>query len=249
MSISRAQFLKSLGASVVGLGMASGLTGVAGLAVDVSRRLDSGAGSLASNLSASVFSQGNPFGRQIALTFEDGPTPVVTREILAELKKRHLTATFFVLGQRVLAEPDLVRQIKDEGHEIGSHGFSHSNFSLLPAATIAHELERTQEVVAQTTGSVPAWLRAPGVIPTLEHESLARNQNLNLAGWSVDSQDLAQTDGKSIARSILNETRNGSIILCRDLSQPTAGCMDEVLDGLEARGFELVTVSKLFAQA
>ena len=238
-----------MGASALGLGLAPGLTQVAEFAVNACRKIDGSAHSVASNLSASVFSQGNQFSRKIALTFEDGPTPVVTREILAELKMRNLTATFFVLGQRVLAEPDLTKQIKDEGHEIGSHGFSHSNFSMLPTATIAQELERTQEVVAQTTGIVPAWLRAPGVIPTLEHQTLAQNQNLNLAGWSVDSQDLAQADEKSIARTILNETRNGSIILCHDLSQPTARCIGEALDGLKARGFEFVTVSKLFAQA
>ncbi|MET9294898.1 polysaccharide deacetylase family protein [Streptomyces sp. NPDC003077] len=155
--------------------------------------------------------------KALALTIDDGPDPVWTPQVLSLLSRYGVPATFFLIGSRAEAHPDVVRRIVAGGHLLGNHTWSHPDLGELPAARVREEMERTGEVIARTTGEQPPELfRAPG--GNFTHEALAVCDELGLwpVSWSVDPQDWARPGTDRIVERVLAQTRSGSIILNHD---------------------------------
>jgi peptidoglycan/xylan/chitin deacetylase (PgdA/CDA1 family) len=257
MSLSRGDFLKQLGKSIPGMVFNSGAVGAAHKLL----------GKMAAASGENVMSplpvpqrprfesdrfghiNGGPVqGNRIALTFDDGPNAGVTDRILDELKQRKLHATFFMIGQRVAAEPDLARRVLAEGHEIGNHTYTHPKFSEISDEEAAAEIDKMQYLVHEVLNNYdPAWFRPPYGIFRQNHFSLLERHGLRSVLGNVNTADWSQPGEDKIIGKILAETKAGSIIICHDLFAQTANCIGPVLDGLAERGFQPVTLSALLA--
>ena len=185
-------------------------------------------------------------GPYIAITFDDGPHDVQTPRLLKLLKARGIKATFFCVGQCVAQLPELARQIVEEGHEIANHSWSHPLLTKMSEAGVKDQIDRTHNVIKQTTGVTPTLLRPPYGGFTVRQRAWANAVwNYKTILWDVDSLDWKHRSPAKTESIILSETKKGSIILCHDIHKTTVDAMAATLDALLAKGFKFVTVSEL----
>ncbi len=184
-------------------------------------------------------------GRQVALTFDDGPNPDVTDRILDELKQRGLRASFFMIGQNVVARPELARRVKAEGHEIANHSFTHPKLSTMPDSQVDEEIQKTQDTFGEILGHQAIWFRPPYGAFRKNQAWIPQGKGLGIVYWDVDTSDWAQPGEDKIVEAILGRSKPGSIVLCHDAHRQTADCLGRVLDGLLERDFKLSTLSEL----
>ena len=246
MSVTRAQFLKSLGASAGNAALGVGLTAAAKvLGATVAARPAAPAASKAPVETSGLpfLESGPPEGNRIALTFDDGPTPGVTEPILDQLKERGLAASFFMIGQRAAAAPELARRVFAEGHAVGNHSYTHPKLGEMPDAQVESELARTQDTLAEILNHRPAAFRPPYGSFRKNQTHLARKLGLRVVLWSVDTRDWAQPGEDKITDAILTQTKAGSIIVCHEHQGQTVNCIGRVLDQLLERGFQFVPVT------
>ena len=258
MSITRGEFLKSLRKSIPGMvlngAVVTAAQKVLGKMAAVSGATDlpapspsgtAGNETTASDAKIEFIKSGPTNGNRIALTFDDGPTPGVTDRILDELKQRKLHATFFMIGQRIAAEPDLARRVLAEGHEIANHTFTHPNLNTLPEPQIEAEIQKTQDIMGEILHHRAAWFRPPFGALRQNQAGLLAKRGLGIVLWNVDPSDWSQPGTDKIIGTILTETQPGSIIVCHDLHGQTAESVGPICDGLLERGFAPVTLSGL----
>src|ERR1700760_3577027 len=184
----------------------------------------------------------------IAMTFDDGPSAENTPRLLEMLKQRNIKATFFLIGQNVVSNPDLVRRILAEGHEIGNHSWTHPQLSKLSDDRVTAEITKTQDAIKDASGFTPTLLRPPyGAITARQREWIENRFGLNIILWSVDPFDWKKPGASVITQRILSQARPGSIILSHDIHKQTVDAMPATLDALIAKGYKFATVSQLIA--
>ena len=184
----------------------------------------------------------DPKGKMVALTYDDGPSNIITSRILDTLEKHDAKATFFVLGSRIENNSEPLKRAVSLGCEIGNHTYGHVNLPSLDKKEIEKEISTTNSLVKKYTGTVPKLARAPGG-STSEYSRKA--VNMPFVYWSIDTRDWETMDKKSIVAHVKNETRDGSIILMHDIYQATAEATEVIVPWLEKEGYQLVTVSEL----
>jgi peptidoglycan-N-acetylglucosamine deacetylase len=184
----------------------------------------------------------------IAMTFDDGPSAENTPRLLEMLKQRNIKATFFLIGQNVASNPDLVRRILADGHEIGNHSWTHPQLSKLSDDRVTMEITKTQDAIKDASGFTPSLLRPPyGAITPRQREWVEDRFGLNVILWSVDPFDWKRPGASVITQRILSQVRPGAIILSHDIHKQTVDAMPATLDGLIAKGYKFATVSQLIA--
>jgi peptidoglycan/xylan/chitin deacetylase (PgdA/CDA1 family) len=184
----------------------------------------------------------------IAMTFDDGPSAENTPRLLEMLKQRNIKATFFLIGQNVVSNPDLVRRILADGHEIGNHSWTHPQLSKLSDDRVTAEITQTQDAIKDASGFTPVLLRPPyGAITPRQREWIENRFGLNIILWSVDPFDWKRPGASVITQRILSQTRPGAIILSHDIHKQTVDAMPATLDALIAKGYKFATVSQLIA--
>lgn len=184
----------------------------------------------------------------IAMTFDDGPSAETTPRLLEMLKQRNIKATFFLIGQNAAANPDLVRRILAEGHEIGNHSWTHPQLSKLSDDKVTAEITKTQDAIKDASAFTPTLLRPPyGAITSRQRQWIADQFGLTIILWSVDPFDWKRPGASVIAQRILSQVRPGAIVLSHDIHKQTVDAMPATLDGLVAKGYKFVTVSQLIA--
>ncbi|MBO7747990.1 polysaccharide deacetylase family protein [Paenibacillus sp. MWE-103] len=190
--------------------------------------------------------------KELALTFDDGPEPRTTNQILDLLKQYHAKATFFVIGYRVEKYPDIVKREIAEGHEVANHTFNHVFFTKgVASETIQREIARTDRSLKQLTGKKPFLFRPPGGYYNDKSIDIARKLGYTtvLWSWHQDTEDWRSPGVRHIANKVLKNARNGDIVLLHDYvsgaSIHTVKALQVILPELERRGFKLVTVSEL----
>lgn len=180
--------------------------------------------------------------KMIALTFDDGPSPATTPQVLATLKKHQAKATFFVLGQKVAGNEAILQQMLTEGHEIANHSWSHPNLTKLTADQIKQEVQGTQTAIEKATGQTPKLLRPPyGAV----NQAVMAAAQMPAIYWSVDTLDWKSHNPQAILSKVQAGTHKGSIILMHDIHQTTADSLDAVLTYLSSKGYTFVTASEL----
>ncbi|HEX6593517.1 MAG TPA: polysaccharide deacetylase family protein [Bacillota bacterium] len=187
----------------------------------------------------------DPDGKYIALTFDDGPHPQVTPDILNTLKAYDAKATFFMLGNQVEYYPKIVEQVAKNGHEIGSHSNSHPDLTKLNINSIQLEINKTNQKIVQTIGRSPEIFRPPYGAYNEDVIQSAEKHEYSMILWSVDSQDWKCRDTTSIHDNVMNNINPGAIVLMHDIHSTTAEALPHVLDSLIEEGYEFITVSEL----
>ena len=190
--------------------------------------------------------------RVVALTFDDGPHPVYTPQILALLRRNAAHATFFVLGQEALRYPELLRAEWQQGNEIGLHGMRHLVLYGRSADEVEAEVREAEETVAAVTGRRPVLYRLPqGRGDRTAREVLGRHGYL-IIQWSVDPRDYLRPAPQTMVETVLRQAKPGTIIIFHDGGGPRARTVEAVariLPALRAEGYTVTTVSDLLRRA
>lgn len=187
---------------------------------------------------------------KVALTFDDGPS-ANTADVLAILDRYGVKATFFVLGQNIKQDEDIIRRAAANGHVIANHTWTHEAMPEMSKGQLADELQGTSDEIARLAGLRPNLQRPPYGDFTAQTNRASRKLGMLTIGWNVDSDDWRTTDPQTIANNVLNTPGlgNGAIILLHDGGgdrTPTVEALPRILDGLRARGLEPVTLPELF---
>lgn len=184
--------------------------------------------------------------KQIALTFDDGPTPTVTNRILDTLEKYQAKATFFVVGRQVEHDNDLLARAVEIGCEIGNHTWDHKNMTKYKKKALKQSIQKTEDIVKQYTGFDVSLVR-----PTYGklNKQVKKNVARPMIYWNVDTLDWKTRDVKKIFSSIKNEkVKDGDIILMHDLYPATADALEKIVPYLQKEGYEFLTVSELMSK-
>lgn len=184
--------------------------------------------------------------RLVALTFDDGPESRTTPEILAVLREKKARGTFFVLGKNAETRLEILRQTAADGHEIGSHAYSHIFLNTMAVEAYSLELDKSIGIIRQVTHA-PTVFRPPGGGYNDQIVLAAGLRGMTTVLWSIDSGDWRGLSAERIANGVLWRIRPGSIVLFHDGQYPiaTAKALHSVIDKLRAADYELVTVSEL----
>lgn len=179
----------------------------------------------------------------VALTFDDGPSGRFTRRLLEGLELRNVKATFLLCGYRMELYPELTLHIHNSGHEIGLHGYSHNFLESACKATTDWEIRKSMALIPE--GCAVTFFRTPGGLYNDCVKSVARDWELSLLDWSVDPKDWASDDADAIARQVIQQSKDGDIVLLHDLSDSSVDAAFQIIDTLSKKGFRFVTVSQL----
>ena len=152
----------------------------------------------------------------IALTIDDGPSPVYTPQILALLDKYRITASFSMIGESVTYYPAIAREVADAGHMIVNHTWDHANLRWLGAAATQAEISRASDAIHAAVGRRPEMFRAPYGVWSPAALEYCAVEDLTPLGWSVDPRDWSRPGVREIVAIIMANTRTGSIILEHD---------------------------------
>jgi peptidoglycan-N-acetylglucosamine deacetylase len=196
---------------------------------------------------------GSPQVKQVALTFDDGPSPRYTPEILHLLRQNGVHATFFVLGDHVELYPRVVKSEIRDGEEIGNHSFDHPRFTKSDQLTRERELERTT-VDLELLGCHPVLFRPPYSAYDHRLVTYLTHTHREMVLWGIDSGDWQGLPAAAIIHNVLDRVHPGAIIIFHDNNEygradrtPTVEALKVIVPALRTRGYRMVTVSELVA--
>ncbi len=184
----------------------------------------------------------DPNKMSIAITFDDGPHPYQTPEIVRILDENKATGTFFMLGNRMDLHRDIVKLVYDHGNEIGLHGITHRSFRYMTDIEVQDELSISNNILFEVTNTRTNLVRPPYGALTVNNVT---NLPYSYILWSKDSTDWKNKDTNYLVNHILNNVENGDIILFHDLYPTSVEALNILLPELYNRGFQVVSVSKL----
>ena len=184
-------------------------------------------------------SQAHP---EVALTFDDGPSPKYTPLLLDGLKERNVRATFFLLGKNVKENQKLVQRMQTEGHLLGNHTYNHVQLNKIPETTARQEILKTNNEISEATGNYPDYMRPP-------YGAWKKNMELCVemlpVFWDIDTLDWKSQNVDAILKAAGEEPEDGSIILMHDEYQTSVEAALLLIDRLKEKGYEFVTVDEL----
>ena len=183
-----------------------------------------------------------PEKKKIALTFDDGPHPVYTEQVLEVLETEGASATFFILGQHVEGHEDLGKEIGARGHLIGNHTFHHVQITSLPPDQAYDEIQQTSDLIRELTGKGTEYVRPPF---GTWNEGLEDRLDLIPVMWTIDTLDWTTENVDEIVRRVTEHAEENDIILMHDGYESTVAALERFIPLLEADGFEFVTVDQV----
>jgi peptidoglycan/xylan/chitin deacetylase (PgdA/CDA1 family) len=184
--------------------------------------------------------------KAIALTFDDGPWPRTTEQILDILKKNNIKATFFWVGRYLQAYPELGKKVAEAGHAIGNHTWNHQ-YHRYNDSGAAREIDRTTALIEEVTGVKTFMFRPPGGILTNGLASYAQKKDYGVIMWSADSLDW-RTSTQSLMDNVIRQANSGGIVLMHDGGgnrARTVQALPDIIARLRKEGYKFVTVPEL----
>jgi peptidoglycan/xylan/chitin deacetylase (PgdA/CDA1 family) len=196
-----------------------------------------------------------PGGKRAALTFDDGPNPETTPQVLRILAEHGAHATFFVLGHKLERHPQLARQIHDGGHELAVHGFEHARlFSLRSPRYVASQIERTARAISAACGARVRYFRPP--VGFASHRTFrgAERAGIEVVAWTTRALDgIASAKPEQVASRVIAELADGAIVMLHDAAErddfvpASLAALPQILAAGRERGLRFVPVRELFA--
>lgn len=180
--------------------------------------------------------------KKVAITFDDGPHPIYTRELLAELKKRNVQATFFVLGSKAEIYPDIIEEMIASGNLVGNHTYSHVQLTAVNKSSFREELVKTNDILKNITGEDVTFVRPPF---GAWNKKLEKELNMFPVLWSVDPRDWTISDKDLIVQRVIKEVEENDIILLHDNYESSIQAAIEIIDILTEKGYYFVTVDEI----
>lgn len=180
--------------------------------------------------------------KQVALTFDDGPHPYYTEQLLDGLKERGVQVTFFVTGEHASLHPDIIKRMYEEGHVIGNHTYSHMQLRQDNRDAFKKELQQTNKVLKELTGEDVVYVRPPYGAWDKE---LEKELNMIPVLWSVDPLDWCTENSQTVARRVKEKVKDNSIILLHDYFDTSVTAALQIVDELLEEGYEFVTVEEM----
>lgn len=211
-----------------------------------------------------MFYHGARHIKQVALTFDDGPHPDYTPELLRILREANVKATFFVVGKAVSNYPKLTRQIAQEGHELANHSYMHYRYDAMGISDMVAELRAVNDLIRRASGQTPVFFRPPGGrYNKLVLDAVAK-EGMVMGLWDVNAGDYykplpankikpyrfskraIQRDHRVMVRDVVSRTRGGSVILFHNTDGETLKAIPNVIAQLREQGYEFVPMVSLF---
>ena len=181
-------------------------------------------------------------GKCVALTFDDGPHEECTAQLLDGLKERGVRVTFFLMGQNIEGNEELVKRMHDEGHLIGNHSHTHVQLTAEDTQKACEEIDMTNRKIFEITGEYPTYIRPPYGSWSEELECMVP---MTVVLWDIDPLDWKYQSSKRVTKHILKYVEDNSIILLHDVYGSSVDAALEVIDTLTAQGYTFVTVDEL----
>jgi peptidoglycan-N-acetylglucosamine deacetylase len=188
----------------------------------------------------------NETDKRIAITFDDGPHLTLTPKLLDSLKGKNAYVTFYVMGVKAAKRAWVMRRAIAEGHEIASHVWDHPILTKISREEVYNQMLRTTAVIKAATNRAPTNMRPPygNTNPKL-NEYMEKRGNMSVVMWSFDTLDWKRPKPKDLIERAMGKIKAGDIVLCHDIHPGTIEAMPTLVDNLQKKGFQLVTVSDL----
>lgn len=179
---------------------------------------------------------------KIALTFDDGPHPVYTVQLLDGLRERSVKATFFLIGENIKGREEIVKQMYKDGHLIGNHTWSHVKLTDMDTVKACEEITKTSELVKSITGKNTEYIRPPF---GSWDKDLECGFDMFPVLWSVDPLDWTTSNTDRVVEKVVSQAQENDIILLHDCYESSVEAALRIVDILQAKGFEFVTADEL----
>ncbi|MCI6534144.1 polysaccharide deacetylase family protein [Bariatricus sp. SGI.161] len=179
---------------------------------------------------------------KIAITFDDGPSSQCTGRLLDGLKERNVKATFFLIGENAKENPELVKRLDEEGHLIGNHTYHHVEITKVSDEEAKKEILDTNEVITSITGKSVEYMRPPF---GLWQRNLEMEIEVLPVMWTIDPLDWTTENVDEIVNKVVTEAEENDIILLHDCYDSSVDAALRIIDILQKKGFEFVTVDQL----
>lgn len=184
----------------------------------------------------------DPEEKLVALTFDDGPHPVYTEEILDVLDQAGIKASFFMMGKEAELYPDVVKKVSDAGHLIGNHTYTHANVCQISADETTEEITKTNDILEGLTGKRPQFFRPPF---GCKNETLEKQTGMFWIFWDVDTLDWSLQNAEQVYCKVVKNVGENDIILMHDAYPSTVEAVRELIPALQEMGYTFVTVDRL----
>lgn len=185
------------------------------------------------------------YEKVVALTFDDGPGYKTTMQLLDGLKERDVLVTFFLVGEKIEQRKEVVERMKEDGHLIGNHTYSHIQLDNVNPDCALEEVKKTNQLIQSITGDVPGFIRPPY---GAWNENLEKQIAMTPVLWTVDPFDWNVKDVNQIVKNVVSEVKSGDIILMHDIYETSVVAALEIVDQLQDQGYLFVTVDELLIE-
>lgn len=189
---------------------------------------------------------GDPFVKEIVLTFDDGPRETGMQEIISALEPYNVKATFFVVGKFADRYASVTLMLHEAGHELANHTFTHPKLYLDYTEHIMLQAKRCDDVLEGLGISKTRFLRPPGGGWNLKIFNAMRRMNLKLGLWSINTADYTGRPSEEIIRLVLSSARPGAVVLMHSGVPNTVEALPAIIEGLQARGYTFVRLNDLW---
>lgn len=204
----------------------------------------------ATSAKANVYYHYKTVDPYLCLTFDDGPDKIQTQKVLSILEKYEVKATFFVLGEEVEYQKEILKLVYNAGHQIGNHFYKHINIKKAGKDEIRESIVSNNELIRSVIGVAPTVVRPPYGIVTENLKEVCAELNMSIVLWTddKDSRDWAKTPESTIISNVTKKVSNGDIFLFHDGDKSytnTLSAIDVIIPSLQKKGYQFVTVDTL----
>ena len=183
---------------------------------------------------------------QVAISFDDGPSPNYTPQILDILKKHNVQAAFFCIGKKIKENEPLFKKVYEEGHIIGNHSYSHDLwFDLFSAGKMTDDLQMMNNAMQKVIGVKPRLFRPPYGVTNPNLKKAIQRGNFIPVGWSIRSMDTVVKDARKLLLKVTGSLKPGAVILFHDTSKATLDILSAFIEQTKAKGYEIIRLDKL----